>query len=179
VLKHNRIILLVLVAVVGFAVWQNYLLRMEHKTEKLHIAHTAHRAAYFLQSTHSAIDSINKNNEWDDMSTRNSFRVWLSYTSESLIHASSTMDDFHSLVSFESRQNMGNILSQFDNWWAEVATILNKSGPLTTEDTELISELSHIISKIDGLNPHKTNDLDGILDAFARLNEEWNNTFKE
>jgi hypothetical protein len=59
--------LLILVAVVGFAFWQTYQLRMEHKTEKLHLSQTALRAAYYLHTTQQSIDSINKKNEWDDI----------------------------------------------------------------------------------------------------------------
>ncbi|RCW40111.1 hypothetical protein DFP97_1402 [Paenibacillus prosopidis] len=109
------------------------------------------------------------------MRTRNSFLVWLSYTNESLNNANSTLGDFRSLVSFESRQNMNEIYFQYSDWWIEAANILNKSGPLTTEDQTHISELSYIVSKVDGLYPHETNDWEEIWAAFAGLNEEWKN----
>lgn len=68
---------------------------------------------------------------------------------------------------------MNDIYFLYSDWWIGVANILDKSGPLTTEDKQQISELSLIVSKADGFYPHDTNDWEGIWAAFARLNKEW------
>jgi hypothetical protein len=70
VAKHNRFLILLLVAVsvsgIGLAVRQNYEFRMAHKKEKLHVAQMAYRGAYLLHTTRDSIDSYNKENNWDD-----------------------------------------------------------------------------------------------------------------
>ncbi|MDQ0888576.1 hypothetical protein QFZ81_003664 [Paenibacillus sp. V4I9] len=172
-IKHNRLILLILVIVIGFAVWQSYQLSMKHKAEKLHIAHTALRTANFFHTIQQSIESINNKNEWDNIRTRDFLRVWLSYTNESIINTNSTLGDFQSLVSFKSRQNMNDISFQYSEWWTKVANILDKSSPLTSEDKTHITKLSKIVSKVDGIYPHDINDWEGIWVAFSRLNEEW------
>jgi hypothetical protein len=178
VAKQNRLIILLLIAVsvtgIGLAVWQNYELSMAHKKEKLHVAQAAYRGAYFLYTTQDQIDTFNKENNWDDMKTRDSFRVWLSYAQESLVNANSTLNDFPSLVSFQDRTNMNDISKWYSQWWVEAGTILGKPGPLTKEDKARISKLSNIVSKVDGFYvPLKFNDWDGISASFAELHTEW------
>lgn len=182
--KQNRFIILLLIAVavtgIGLAVWKNYELRIAHKKEKLHVAQTAYRGAYFLHTTRGSIDIINKENKWDDKKTRDSFRVWLSYAEESLNNANSTLNDFPSLVSFQDRKNMNDISYFYTQWWGEAANILSKPGPLTEEDKARITKLSYIISKVDGFYVTlKFNDWDGISTSLAELHEEWKKANEE
>lgn len=53
---------------------------------------------------------------------------------------------------------MNDIYFRYSDWWIRVANILDKSGPLTTEDKQQIFELSLIVSKADGFYPHDIND---------------------
>lgn len=176
--NKNKFILLPIIAVaiagVGFGVCQNYELRMAHKQEKFHVAQTVQQAAYFLYTTRSSIDTINNENKWDDLKTRDSFRVWLAYAQESLNNANSTLNDFPSLVSFQDRTNMNDITSWYSQWWSEVANILSRPGPLTDQDKEHISRLSNTISKVEGFyDTNKFNDWDGISSSLAELHQEW------
>lgn len=61
------------------AVWKNYELRMARKNEKLHVARTFSHAAYFLYTSQDIIDTIIKENNWDNLERRDSFRIWLIY----------------------------------------------------------------------------------------------------
>jgi hypothetical protein len=178
VAKQNRLIKLLLIVVsvtgIGLAIWQNYELRLAYKNEKLHVAQAAYHGAYFLHTTRGSIDTFNKENNWDDMKTRDSFRVWLSYAQESLNNAISTLNDFPSIVSFQDRTNMNDIAVWYSHWFGEAANILNKPGPLTKQDKERISKLSNIVSKVDGFYVTlKINDWDGISAFLAQLHEEW------
>jgi hypothetical protein len=178
VAKQNRLIILLLIAVsvtgTGLAAWQNYELRLAHNKEKLHVARAAYRGAYFLHTSRGSIDNLNNENNWDDLKTRDSFRIWLSYAQESLNDANSTLNDFPSIVSFQDRTNMNDISNWYSQWWGEAANILEKSGPLTKEDKARISKLSKIVSKVNGFYiALKFNDWVGISASFARLHTEW------
>lgn len=182
--KQNRkMILLVFVIIIistGLAVWQNYEWRMANKNVKLHITQEVAHGAYFLYMTKSSIDSFHKENYWDDVEQRDSFIIWLAYAAQSLSGANSTMNDFISHVSYQDRAIMGDISEWYFQWYIETIRILNKPGQITEQEKERISELSNVISKVDGFYvKHKSNDLTGILGSFAQLHTEWRNVIEE
>ncbi|SFS75928.1 hypothetical protein [Paenibacillus sp. BC26] len=173
--KQTRRIILLLTAVsiasIGIAVWQNYELRLEHKREERHLSRMAHRGAYFIYLTQQQINTVNKENSWDNKETRDSFRALLARADESLIGTNWTLSDFSSQAS----SNMNDIYFWFTDWWIEAVDILNKAGPLSKEDKTRISELSNIVSKVDGfyVSTPSYYDWDGISDQLASLHEEW------
>lgn len=177
--KQNRIIIRFLIALsvagIGIAVWQNYELRMAHKSEKNHAAQMALRGAYFISTTQQQIDTFNKENSWDNVEKRNSFRIWLAYAFESLVGANGSLSHFPSQVfSFQDRTNMNDIFFWYSDWYGEATNILSKPGSLTQEDKARISQLSNIVSKVDNFYVSlKNNDWDGVSAQFAELHTEW------
>lgn len=181
--KQNKLIkLLILVAVVsvGLVAWQNYELRMAQKKAKLHITKAAYRVAYFLHTSRDSIVAINVANNWDDLKTRDSLRVWLSYSRESQINLFLTLDNFPSHVPIQDITNFNDISDWYSQWWGEAANILVKPGPLSNEDKAHITKLSNIVSKVDDfLNQNKYNNWDGIASSFAELHKEWKKEIEE
>lgn len=139
-----------------------------------HVTKTAYRVAYFLHTTRQSIDAINMANNWDDLQSRDSLRVWLSYSRESQINAFLAFENFPSQVPFQDKSNMSNISDWYSQWWGETANILGKTGPFSDKDKAHISKLSKIISKVDDFYAQsKYNDWDGIASSFAQLHIEW------
>lgn len=182
--KQNRLIIVLLIAIsiisTGLAVWQNYKLHMAHKNVEHHVTRATSHGAYFLYTTRGSIDSYIKENNWDNLKRSDSFLIWLTYTLDSLNNADSTMNDFPSLVAYQDRTNMGDISKWYFHWFDKTVKILNKTESLTEQDKEHISELSSIISKVDGFyEKFKSNDLAGVLDSFDKLHTEWKKVIEE
>lgn len=90
------------------------------------------------------------------------------------------MSDFHSLVPYQDRTNIGVISEWYFSWFDKTAKILYKSGTLTKQEKEHIFELSSIISKVDGFyEKYKSNDLSGVLDSFDKLHAEWKKAIED
>jgi hypothetical protein len=174
--KRNGIIIL-FITIIGLVVWQNYQLRMEQKVSKEHITKTALFAAHFLSSAGTSINTINKQNQWDDLKTRRSLQISLAYSFQSLTIANSTLQDYPSLVPSTFRQNMNDIFFGFDTWYVKVTNILGKEGAVTAEDKVIVSELSGVVSKVDF--PQTWNDFNSISASFERFAMEWKISVKQ
>ncbi|WP_054025055.1 hypothetical protein [Bacillus sp. FJAT-28004] len=164
--KRNGIIILFLM-IIGLAVWQNYQLRMEQKTAKEHVTKTAFTTVQFLKSAAATFENINKENQWDDLKTRNSQQIWLSYTFQSLSDANNSWQDYANLIPNYSRQNINDVFFSFSNWFEKAMDILGKEGVVTAEEKVILLELSEVVSKVD--LPQKVNDFNGISVVFERL----------
>lgn len=162
-----------------FSSWQSYKVHIEQERAKVHIAKTALRAAYFLKTTQEWFAQTNIDNEWGDELDRSAYRIWLSYTHESLVNANSTLDDFHSLVTFEFREDIKEIYNHYSKWHVTTSNILEKQDELTNQDKMHLTKLSFIFSKVVDFYPHGTDELEVISDAFSRLNDEWKKEIQE
>lgn len=168
--KRNGIIILFLM-IIGLAVWQNYQLRMEQKTAKEHITRTAFTAVYFLKSAAVTFENVNKKNQWDELKTRKNHLISLSYAFQSLSDANNSWQDFVSLIPNYSRENINDVFFSFSNWFVKAVDILSKEGAITTEEKDILSKLSQVVSKVD--LPQDWNDFNGISAVFERLAMEW------
>lgn len=136
-----------------------------------HAAKSACRAAYFLYTTASSIETITKENKWEDEATRNSFRTWTAYGLEGFTNLISTLEDFPSVGTMQDRRNMSDLSLWYSQWFSDA---LSHPAPLTDEDKRLLTKLSDSVSKVEGFYvAYKFNDWNGIAASIEELHKVW------
>ena len=169
-LVKRYVAIILFLTLIGLVVWQNHQLRSEKKSAKEYVANGAHMASKYLLSVGTTFESINKENQWDDLRMRSSQRMWLAYTYQSLIDANKAWQ-FYEFVPGSSKQNINDVFFSFLDWYGEAMDILEKEGAISKENKGFLLELSHITSKVD--LPEKSNDFNGMSDLFEHLSMEW------
>ncbi|MCR8642819.1 hypothetical protein NV379_09110 [Paenibacillus sp. N1-5-1-14] len=170
--KFNVSVVLLLLLLTGFGLWQHLELRKAQNEINLHGAKMANQAAYHLKTIQRLLENSSGPRDWENPDKNRALLIRLTYTLDSLHALERTMSNLPDHFPYESRKTIGYIVNWYNEWFSKTLNILADPETLLENDKAHLYKFITPMSKVDFSFSDPGKDWDEAFELFDKLHKQ-------